>query len=96
MNGETAQNPFPTSTDNAAMSGMGDGSDADNSVHRFAQKVHEAVDTLEQKLGQGSDRMMSMQQEYGDMAREQVRMHPLASVGIAFAVGYVFARVFSR
>jgi hypothetical protein len=30
------------------------------------------------------------------MAREQVRSNPLAAVGIAFAAGYVFAKVFSR
>jgi ElaB/YqjD/DUF883 family membrane-anchored ribosome-binding protein len=93
MNGETSQNPFPTSPDNtAALNGNGS---ADNNVHRFAQKVHEAVDTLEQKIGMGSDKVMGWQQEYGDMAREQVRANPLAAVGIAFAVGYVFAKVFS-
>jgi ElaB/YqjD/DUF883 family membrane-anchored ribosome-binding protein len=93
MNSETAS-PFPTSTETSGTGLNGNGSE--NTVHRMAQRVHEAVDALEQKLGHGSDRVMSMQQEYGDMAREQVRANPLASVGIAFAVGYVFAKIFSR
>jgi ElaB/YqjD/DUF883 family membrane-anchored ribosome-binding protein len=93
MNGETATTPFPTTAENASVL---NGNGSDNSVHRLAQKVHEAVDSLEQRLGQGSEKMMHMQQEYGDMAREQVRANPLAAVGIAFAAGYVFSKLFSR
>jgi ElaB/YqjD/DUF883 family membrane-anchored ribosome-binding protein len=90
MNGETSQSPFPTSAENASsMNGTG----GETSVHRFAQKVHEAVDTLEQRIGQGSEKVMGLQQEYGDMAREQVRANPLAAVGIAFAVGFLLAKV---
>jgi ElaB/YqjD/DUF883 family membrane-anchored ribosome-binding protein len=88
MNTETAQSPFPTSADNApSMNGNG------STVHHFAQKVHEAVDTLEQHIGSSSDKLMGMQQEYGDMAREQVRASPLAAVGIAFAVGFLLAKI---
>ncbi len=94
MNGETSQSPFPTSPDTSATGLNGNGG-SDTSVHRLAQKVHEAVDTLEQKIGLGSDKVMSLQSEYGDMAREQVRANPLAAVGIAFAAGYIFAKVFS-
>ena len=65
-------------------------------VHRMAQKAHEAVDRLEQTLGAGSERMMDWQQEYGDMAREQVRASPLAAVGIAFGVGILFSKLFMR
>lgn len=92
MNGETSQSPLPTSPENASsMNGMGNGSDS--TVHRLAQRVHEAVDTLEQRLGQGSEKVMGLQQEYGDMAREQVRANPLAAVGVAFAVGFLIARI---
>lgn len=95
MNAETSQNPFPTS---AEMSGTGGSSagglngDA-NRVHRLAQSLHEAVDSLEQKLGMSSDKVMSLQQEYGDMAREQVRANPLAALGVAFAAGFIVARI---
>lgn len=90
MNGETSQSPFPTSPENAStMNGNG----SDSTVHRLAQRVHEAVDTLEQRLGQSSEKVMGLQQEYGDMAREQVRANPLAAVGIAFAVGFLIAKI---
>lgn len=89
MNTETAT-PFPTTTTTT------EAAQANEAVHRLAQRVHEAVDTIEQKFGEGSEKVMGLHQEYGDMAREQVRANPLAAVGIAFAVGYVFARLFSR
>lgn len=94
MNSDTAtttsQNPFPTTADNAT--GLNGGS---ASVHRAAQRVHEAVDTLEQKLAAGSDKVIGWQQEYGEMARDQVRSNPLLALGTAFAVGFIFAKVFS-
>jgi ElaB/YqjD/DUF883 family membrane-anchored ribosome-binding protein len=91
MNGETSQSPFPTSADNqSSMNGNG----SENTVHRFAQRVHEAVDSLEQHIGTSSERVMGLQQEYGDMAREQVRANPLAAVGAAFAAGFILAKLF--
>jgi ElaB/YqjD/DUF883 family membrane-anchored ribosome-binding protein len=91
MNTETAQSPFPTSAENSPSMG---GNGSENTVHRFAQKVHEAVDTLEQKIGYSSDRVLSMQEEYGEAAREQVRANPLAAVGVAFAAGFILAKLF--
>jgi ElaB/YqjD/DUF883 family membrane-anchored ribosome-binding protein len=93
MNSETSTSPFPTSASAGGTSGM----DTDaGTVQRLAQRAHEAVDRLEQTIGSSSDRMMGWQQEYGDMAREQVRANPLAAVGIAFAVGIVFSKLFMR
>ena len=97
MNADTStQNPFPTSAEQSGTSGSnGGGLNGDaNRVRRMAQSLHEAVDSLEQKLGQGSERVMSMQQEYGDMAREQVRSNPLAALGVAFAAGFIIAKIF--
>lgn len=62
-------------------------------VQKVAQKAHEAVDKLEQTLGSSSQKVMGWQQEYGDMAREQVRANPLAVVAGAFAVGFLFAKL---
>jgi ElaB/YqjD/DUF883 family membrane-anchored ribosome-binding protein len=62
-------------------------------VHKVAQKAHEAVDKLEQTLGSSSERVMGWQQEYGEMAREQVRSNPLTVVAGAFAVGFLFAKL---
>ena len=96
MNADTStQNPFPTSAEQTGTStsnGSGLNGDA-NRVRRMAQSLHEAVDSLEQKLGASGERVMSMQQEYGDMAREQVRSNPLAALGVAFAAGFVIAKI---
>ncbi|CAA9419456.1 MAG: hypothetical protein AVDCRST_MAG51-1905 [uncultured Ramlibacter sp.] len=106
MNSETTESPFPTSTSvggssmgssSLGGSSMGSSSGMDNgTVQRLAQRAHEAVDKLEQTIGSGSERVMGMQQEYGDMAREQVRSNPLAAIGVAFAVGIVFSKLFMR
>lgn len=95
MNAETStQNPFPTSAE-ASGNGNGAGLNGDaNRVRRIAQSLHEAVDSLEQRIGSGSERVMGLQQEYGDMAREQVRANPLAALGVAFAAGFIVAKIF--
>lgn len=95
MNAETTQSPFPTSPE-TDMRSSDLGSESRTAVRRMAQKMHEAVDTLEQSIGAGSDKVMGWQQEYGDVAREQVRENPLVAVGAAFAVGFILAKLFSR
>ena len=93
MNAETStQNPFPTSAENSASNGAGLNGDA-TKVRKIAQTLHEAVDTLEQKIGASSERVMGMQEEYGNMAREQVRANPLAALGAAFAAGFIISRI---
>lgn len=84
-----------SSTATGGMTGRG-APPLEGSVHRMAQKAHEAVDRLEQTLDAGSERMQDWQQEYGDMAREQVRASPLAALGVAFGVGVLFSRLFMR
>jgi hypothetical protein len=94
MNAETStQNPFPTSSDTSGGSGGGGLNGEASRVRRMAQTLHEAVDSLEQKLGSSSDRMMGLQEEYGSMARDQVRANPLAALGVAFAAGFIVARI---
>ena len=94
MNAETStQNPFPTSAEAADSSAAGLNGDATR-VRRIAQSLHEAVDSLEQRIGAGGERVMGLQQEYGDMAREQVRANPLAALGVAFAAGFIVAKIF--
>ena len=97
MNAETSsQNPFPTSPESSGSNGTSGLNGDANRVRRMAQSLHEAVDTLEQKIGVSSERVMGLQEEYGTMAREQVRANPIAALGIAFAAGFVFAKIFSR
>ena len=82
-----------SSTSSTGGSGSGSSAMSAESVQRMADKAHAAVDTLAQTLGSSTDKMMGWQQEYGDMAREQVRANPLAVVAGAFAVGWLFAKI---
>ena len=94
MNAETStQNPFPTSAESTGVTGGAGLNGEETRVRRMAQSLHEAVDSLEQKIGTSADRVMGMQEEYGNMAREQVRANPLAALGVAFAAGFVIARI---
>jgi ElaB/YqjD/DUF883 family membrane-anchored ribosome-binding protein len=69
------------------------GTGTPGTVHRVAQKAHETVDRLEQTLDSSTERVMGWQQEYGEMAREQVGANPLTVVAGAFAVGFLFAKL---
>jgi ElaB/YqjD/DUF883 family membrane-anchored ribosome-binding protein len=77
------------SSGSSGLNGVGNS----GTVQRVAQKAHEAVDKLEQTLGSSTEAVMGWQQEYGEMAREQVRANPLTVVAGAFAVGFLFAKL---
>ncbi len=94
MNAETStQNPFPTTAESTGSNGTAGLNGDANRVRKMAQSLHEAVDSLEQKIGAGSERVMGLQEEYGNMARDQVRANPLAALGVAFAAGFIVARI---
>ncbi|MFI4928159.1 MAG: hypothetical protein ACHP7E_10790, partial [Burkholderiales bacterium] len=59
MNAETStQNPFPTSAESSATTGSAGLNGDATRVRKIAQTLHEAVDTLEQKIGSSSERVM--------------------------------------
>jgi ElaB/YqjD/DUF883 family membrane-anchored ribosome-binding protein len=64
-----------------------------NVVSRVAQKAHQTVDKLEQTVATGSERVMSMQEEYGSYARDHIKAHPLSTVAGAFAVGLLLGKI---
>jgi len=90
MNSETSESI--TSMNGPSGSNL-NGTGTPAAVHRVAQKAHETVDRIEQTLGTSTERVMGWQQEYGEMAREQVRANPLTVVAGAFAVGFLFAKL---
>lgn len=101
MNSETADTGMGMGTGTGSTGSMGSGSGmggtggaaGTQNVQRMAQKAHDAVDRVEQTLTSGTERMMNWQQEYGEIAREQIRANPLAMIAGAFAVGYLFAKI---
>jgi hypothetical protein len=84
MNTETAENIAP------GINGI------DGTVHRVAQKAHEAVDRLEQTLGASTDKVLTLQEEYGAVARDKIVASPLAAVAAAFGAGVIFSKLFLR
>ncbi|MBC7471595.1 MAG: hypothetical protein H7322_19920 [Ramlibacter sp.] len=94
MNSETMDSASMTS--GSTGTGLnGTGANA-NVVSRVAQKAHEAVDKLEQSVNSGSEKVTGWQEEYGGMAREQIKANPLTAIGIAFAAGILFNRILGR
>jgi ElaB/YqjD/DUF883 family membrane-anchored ribosome-binding protein len=94
MNSETSDsissmNSMNTTGGNTGLNGNGNA----NVVHRVAQKAHETVDRLEQSVATGSERVMTMQEEYGSYAREQIKAHPLSTVAGAFALGLLLGKI---
>jgi ElaB/YqjD/DUF883 family membrane-anchored ribosome-binding protein len=87
MNSETSE--FSESTI-GSMNGPGGTSSV---VHRVAQKAHQTVDKLEQSVSTGSEKVMTMQEEYGAYVREQVQARPLTMVASAFAIGLLLGRI---
>ena len=90
MNSETSD---ITSMDGPGGSTSLNGVGQDGRVRRVAQKAHDAVDKIEQRLGSSSERVMGLQQQYGDVARERVRENPLAVVAGAFAIGWLLGKL---
>lgn len=91
MNSETTDSMTSMSQSTAGTGSFSSGSEG--AVRRVAQRAHEAVDTLAQTIDSGSEKVMNWRQEYGEMAREQVRANPLAVVAGAFVVGFVLAKL---
>jgi len=93
MNSETAESMTGMTGSTPANGLNGNVNGAPAVVHRVAQKAHETVDKLEQTVTAGSDRVMSIQEEYGSYAREQIRTHPLSTVAGAFALGLLLGKI---
>jgi hypothetical protein len=89
MNSETSESGMTSLN----MNGPGARGLNGNVVHRVAQKAHETVDKLEQTVATGSERVMTMQEEYGSYAREQIKAHPLSTVAGAFALGLLLGKI---
>lgn len=89
MNSETSE----ISESITNMNGPGAAGLNGNVVHRVAQKAHQTVDKLEQTVSTGSEKVMTMQEEYGSYAREQIKRHPLSTVAGAFALGLLLGKI---
>jgi hypothetical protein len=93
MNSETMDSTNTMGTTGQGTAGLNGQTGTKPQVQRVAEKAHAAVDSVAQTLNTHADRVIGWQDEYGEMARDQIRANPLAVVFGAFAVGYVFAKL---
>jgi ElaB/YqjD/DUF883 family membrane-anchored ribosome-binding protein len=90
MSGSSAETGSSMSAPESARSAAIENTD---NVQRVAEKAHDAVDKVKRTLSSGTGRVMDWQEEYGEMAREEIRANPLAVVFGAFAIGYLLAKL---
>lgn len=70
--------------------------EAARTASRFGQKLRENGADLQDELLDAGERFSDGAKRIGDVAAEQIRAHPLAAFGIAFAIGVVATRLMRR
>lgn len=69
---------------------------AGGELHRLRAKLRANGEQLEDELRDAGERFADGAKKLGEAAVEQVREHPLAAFGVAFAAGVVVARWLRR
>jgi ElaB/YqjD/DUF883 family membrane-anchored ribosome-binding protein len=76
---------------------------AQSGISRMSDTAHQAVNRASEVAQQTADRLsargqewMSSGNEWMENTRVYVREHPMASVGMAIAAGYLLSRIFAR
>jgi ElaB/YqjD/DUF883 family membrane-anchored ribosome-binding protein len=65
-------------------------------LNRLRAKLRANGAHLEEELREAGERFAEGAKTFGSAAAEQVRAHPMAAFGIAFAAGFVISRVLRR
>ena len=72
----------------------------DKNLDRLSQGAHQAVDRatsaasqVMDRVGEKSEEWMEMKDNWVQGARDYVREHPIAALGIAAAAGYLFSMI---
>ena len=70
----------------------------EQNIERYSTSAHDAVDRATQtaaavaeRLGDKADEWLEMKDNWVEGAREYVREHPVAALGIAVAAGYILS-----
>ena len=69
-------------------------------IERVSDRAHDVVDTaanrasaIADRFGERADELMEMKEDWLEAARGYVRDHPVASLGIAVAAGYLLSAI---
>jgi ElaB/YqjD/DUF883 family membrane-anchored ribosome-binding protein len=72
----------------------------DRNIERVSQGAHQAVDraasaaaSMASRVGEKGEEWMEMKDNWVEGARDYVREHPIAALGIAVAAGYLFSMI---
>jgi len=60
-------------------------------AHQAVDRVAQAATTAAEQIGQRGSELRARQAQLSDAARECVRRHPMASIGIALGVGLLLS-----
>lgn len=76
---------------------IGDGLDeAARTASRFSARLRANGSALQDELTDASERFADGAKRVGTIAVDQIRAHPLAAFGVAFAIGVVATRLLRR
>lgn len=73
---------------------------AEQNIERVSSTAHETVDRVAQtaaayaeRFGEKAEELLELKDNWVEGAREYVREHPIAALGIAVAAGYVLSMI---
>lgn len=64
---------------------------ASSGMHDTIDRVSQTASAYAERFGEQADALMQMKDDWVEGAREYVREHPIAALGIAVGVGYVLS-----
>jgi len=73
-------------------------SGAQKQIDRLADGAHGAIDRaseMAERLGDKTDELWGMKDDYVESARDYVKHNPLMALGLALAAGYLFGKISS-
>lgn len=70
--------------------------EAARTASRFSARLRDNGTVLQEELTDAGERFVDGAQRVGGIAADQIRAHPLAAFGIAFAIGVVATRLLRR
>ncbi len=79
--------------DQVAEAARGSADAARSEFSKLGAKLRANSARLEEELEEARDRIGAGARQFGDAAAEQIREHPLAAFGIAFAAGVLISRL---
>jgi ElaB/YqjD/DUF883 family membrane-anchored ribosome-binding protein len=93
---ELSAEPIPETT--MATSNTSNTAAAQKQIDRLADSAHGAIDRaseMAERLGDKTDELWGMKDDYMESARDYVKQNPLMALGLALAAGYLFGKISS-